>query len=179
MGYCILLRDSLISWKSNKQTNVSKSYVGIEHWAVTNPRLGLTWLHYILKDFTVIQFTLTPLFCYNLTHCDKSLVSQTRKTDWDELLHCLTKIASKVDSSFIHAHTLVVGRCIRKSYSKKPFITLRNKFELHNIHCLTCEWLLRLLYFVSILCVCVYIYMYQVSLPCITHNISLTFTSLV
>lgn len=64
-GYCIFLGSSLISWKSKKQPNVSRSSAEAEYQAMANTCLELTWLRYILQDLKVLQTTPTPLFCDN------------------------------------------------------------------------------------------------------------------
>ena len=48
--FCIFLRNSIISWKSKKQTNVSRSSAEAECQAMKNTCLELTWLRYILQD---------------------------------------------------------------------------------------------------------------------------------
>ncbi|RVX15598.1 Retrovirus-related Pol polyprotein from transposon RE1 [Vitis vinifera] len=64
-GYCVFLRSSLISWKSKKQTNVSRSSAEAEYRAMANTCLELTWLRYILKDLKVELDKPAPLFCDN------------------------------------------------------------------------------------------------------------------
>jgi len=63
--YCIFLGNSLVSWKSKKQTNVSRSSTEAEYWAMENACLKLTWLRYILRDLRVPIRTPTPLYCDN------------------------------------------------------------------------------------------------------------------
>lgn len=60
-GYYIFLGPSLISWKLNKQTNVSRSSAEVEYRAMTNTCLELTWLRYILHDLQVSQADSSPL----------------------------------------------------------------------------------------------------------------------
>ena len=63
--YCIFLRDFLISWKSKKQTNVSRSSAKAKYRAMENTCLELTWLHYILQDLRVTQSSLMSFFSNN------------------------------------------------------------------------------------------------------------------
>ena len=62
---CVFLIDSLISWKSKKQANVSRSFVKVEYRAMANTCLELTWLWYILEDFKVPHVALASLLCDN------------------------------------------------------------------------------------------------------------------
>jgi len=64
-GYCVFLGTSLISWKSKKQTNVSRSSAEAEYRSMANTTLELVWLQYILHDLKVSCDVSIPLFCDN------------------------------------------------------------------------------------------------------------------
>lgn len=64
-GYCVFLGNFLISWKSKKQVNVSRSSAEAKYRAMANTCLELTWLFYILQNLKVPQIAPTPLFCDN------------------------------------------------------------------------------------------------------------------
>ena len=65
IGYCIFLGNSLVSWRSKKQTNVSRSSAETEYRAMENTCLELSWIRYILQDLRVSQKTPASLFCDN------------------------------------------------------------------------------------------------------------------
>ena len=62
-GFCIFLGNSIISWKSKKQTNVSRSSAEAKYRAMANTCLELTWLRYILQDLKVPLSELVLLSC--------------------------------------------------------------------------------------------------------------------
>jgi len=64
-GYCIFLGSSLISWKSKKQSVVSKSSAKAEYRSMTVTCTELTWLKYILSTLHVQHFQLVLLHCDN------------------------------------------------------------------------------------------------------------------
>ena len=64
-GFFIFLGNSIISWKSKKQTNVSRSSAEFEYRAMRNTCLELTWLRYILQDLKVPLSELALLYCDN------------------------------------------------------------------------------------------------------------------
>ena len=63
IGFCIFLGDSLISWKSKKQSTVlSRSSVEAEYRALAATASELTWIVQLLKDLHVFTLSPSPIF---------------------------------------------------------------------------------------------------------------------
>ncbi|OMP05523.1 Integrase, catalytic core [Corchorus capsularis] len=69
-GYFILLGSSPISWKSKKQTTVSRSSADVEYHAMSTTTSELFWLRSLLHDLQVSQSS--PM----LLHCDNQAAIQ-------------------------------------------------------------------------------------------------------
>lgn len=65
-GYCVYLGSSLISWKSKKQTTVSRSSAEAEYRSMALTVCELLWLSYLLKDFHITVPLPVHLYCDNL-----------------------------------------------------------------------------------------------------------------
>ena len=63
--YCFLLGDSLISWRSKKQTVVARSSTKAKYRALTATTAELIWLRWLLQDLGVDCSTVTKLHCDN------------------------------------------------------------------------------------------------------------------
>lgn len=63
-GYCVLLGNSLISWKCKRHT-VSRSSAEVEYRSMTNVCCELTWLKSVLRDFKVQITRPISLYCDN------------------------------------------------------------------------------------------------------------------
>nr|XP_016472581.1 PREDICTED: uncharacterized mitochondrial protein AtMg00810-like [Nicotiana tabacum] len=61
-GFCIFLRDSLVSWKSKKQPIVSLSSAEAEYMALSKVVAELTWFSRLLHDFVVPVMLLFSVF---------------------------------------------------------------------------------------------------------------------
>jgi hypothetical protein len=62
-GFCIFLGDSLIFWKSKKQSIVSQSSTEAEYRAMTFTTKKIIWLRWLLVDMRVSFFHPTPMYC--------------------------------------------------------------------------------------------------------------------
>ncbi|XP_019439013.1 PREDICTED: uncharacterized protein LOC109344716 [Lupinus angustifolius] len=62
-GYCMFLGDSLVSWKSKKQTTVSRSSSEAEYRALGLASCEVQWLTYLLLDFQVPFIQPALLYC--------------------------------------------------------------------------------------------------------------------
>ncbi|WVZ14137.1 hypothetical protein V8G54_011703 [Vigna mungo] len=64
-GFCVFLGTSLISWKSKKQTTVSKSSSEAEYRSLASLTCELQWLQYLLKDLHIPCPTPYSVYCDN------------------------------------------------------------------------------------------------------------------
>jgi hypothetical protein len=64
-GYCFLLGDSLISWRSKKQSIVARSSTEVEYHALADTTSELLWFRWLLHDMGVSQTSSSPIFCDN------------------------------------------------------------------------------------------------------------------
>ena len=64
-GFCVFLGSSLISWKSKKQTTVSKSSKEAEYRDMAAVTCELVWLKSLLRDFQIDHKSPAILFCDN------------------------------------------------------------------------------------------------------------------
>uniref|UniRef100_A0A2N9IMY5 Reverse transcriptase Ty1/copia-type domain-containing protein n=1 Tax=Fagus sylvatica TaxID=28930 RepID=A0A2N9IMY5_FAGSY len=90
-GFCILLGDSLISWKSKKQIVVPRFLAEVEYRALADTTSKIIWLRRLLEDMGVTIPSPTPL------HCDSKSTIQIAHND---VFHECTKHI-EIDCHFI------------------------------------------------------------------------------
>lgn len=64
-GFCIFLGDSLISWKSKKQSVIDRSTAKAEYRAMTHATAEIVWLRWPLSDMGDILSLPTSLYYDN------------------------------------------------------------------------------------------------------------------
>ncbi|XP_019093356.1 PREDICTED: uncharacterized protein LOC109129534 [Camelina sativa] len=64
-GYCIYLGDSLISWKSKKQSIASRSSTELEYRSMAHATCEIIWLQHLLKDLHLHVTSHAKLYCDN------------------------------------------------------------------------------------------------------------------
>ncbi|KAJ9538383.1 hypothetical protein OSB04_031116 [Centaurea solstitialis] len=95
-GYCFFLGDSLISWRSKKQSLTARSNTEAEYRALTDSSQELIWLRWLLSDMGVPQLSPTPLWCDN-----NSAIQITH----NDVFHERTKHI-EIDCHFIRQHVV-------------------------------------------------------------------------
>lgn len=65
IAYCVFLSDAWISWRSKKQTMVSKSSAEAEYKSMATTTCELTWLLYLLKDLHIAHDKAAFMYCDN------------------------------------------------------------------------------------------------------------------
>uniref|UniRef100_A0A2N9FJR4 Integrase catalytic domain-containing protein n=1 Tax=Fagus sylvatica TaxID=28930 RepID=A0A2N9FJR4_FAGSY len=95
-GYCFLLGDSLISWRSKKQSVVARSSTEAEYRALADTTAELLWLRWLLQDLGIDCSTAVPI------HCDNRSAIQIAHND---VFHERTKHI-EIDCHFVRHHLL-------------------------------------------------------------------------
>ena len=65
LGYCVFVGRNLISWKSKKQSVVSRSSAGSKYRAMTQSVCEIMWLHQLLMEVGIKTSVLSKLWCDN------------------------------------------------------------------------------------------------------------------
>ncbi|KAI3718135.1 hypothetical protein L6452_18987 [Arctium lappa] len=107
-GYCFFLGDSLISWRSKKQSLTARSSTEAEYQALADTAQELVWLCWLLSDIGAPQQSPTPLWCDN---------NNAIQIAHNDVFHERTKHI-EIDCHFVRQHVT------RKTIQLLPISTL-------------------------------------------------------
>ncbi|XP_043720937.1 uncharacterized mitochondrial protein AtMg00810-like [Telopea speciosissima] len=93
-SFCLFLGDSLISWKSKKQSVIARSSAEAEYRAMAHATAEIVWLRWLLFDMGVFLFSSTPLYCDN-----RSAIQIAHNS----IFHERTKLI-EIDCHFVRQH---------------------------------------------------------------------------
>ncbi|KAK1414173.1 hypothetical protein QVD17_29914 [Tagetes erecta] len=136
-GYLLLLGGAPVSWKSKKQSVVSRSSAEAEYRAMASTVSEILWMRWLLKELGFPQNRPTTLFCDNLAvkHIANNPVfhERTKHVEMD----CFF-VRERVESSEIkpiHIHTnMQIADLFTKALGSKPLHLLLDKLGICDLH---------------------------------------------
>ncbi|XP_061359687.1 uncharacterized mitochondrial protein AtMg00810-like [Gastrolobium bilobum] len=132
-GFCVFIGSSLISWKSKKQSTVSRSSAEAEYRALATLTCEMQWLTYLLHDLHI------PISGPAMIYCDNQAAVHLahNPTFHERRLDChVTR--EKIIQGLIHLLPISTKQQLADTFTKAlnpaPFQEFLSKLGLYDIH---------------------------------------------
>ncbi|KAL1293456.1 hypothetical protein AAHE18_19G074500 [Arachis hypogaea] len=132
-GFCLYLGNNPISWKSNKQTKVSRSSTEAEYRAMCAAQTKIMSIQQLLQELRIPQTMVPTIYCDNQSACllaaNPILHSRCKHLELD--LHFLRDLVNQKSLYIVHIPSSdQIADCLTKPLSQHLFNRYKRKLRV-------------------------------------------------